>query len=202
LPERPNLLALPARTARTPDCVFVATPEHMLDVLLKTARVSNDDLVYDLGCGDGRIVIAAAARCGARGVGVDIDPNRIAEATANARCAGVTDRTTFVEADLFEIDLSDATVVTVYLLPALNLRLRPKLLTELRTGARLVSHGFDMGDWQPLETVEFAGRVLYSWIVGGCNPPVPDRDGASIRPAAGTTCCLTAPVFRAARSPD
>jgi ubiquinone/menaquinone biosynthesis C-methylase UbiE len=147
--------------------VFIATPEHMLDVFLDAARVSAVDVVYDLGCGDGRVVIAAAARCGARGVGVDIDPDRIAEAATQARQAGVSDRITLIEADFFQVDLADATVVTLYLLPSLNLRLRPKLLSELKPGARIVSHGFDMGDWPADRMVEFEGRSLYLWTVPG-----------------------------------
>jgi ubiquinone/menaquinone biosynthesis C-methylase UbiE len=157
----------PASPGPRPDVVFIATPEHMLDVLLDVARVSADDVVYDLGCGDGRVVIAAAARCGARGVGVDIDPDRIAEAAIQARQAGLSDRITLIEADFFQVDLADATVVTLYLLPSLNLRLRPKLLSELKPGARIVSHGFDMGDWPADRVVEFEGRFLYVWSVPG-----------------------------------
>ena len=150
---------------RTPDVVFVATPDYMVSAVLRTARVSASDVVYDLGSGDGRIVIAAAADYGATGIGVDIDPSRIAEATAHAARAGVSDRTTFVEANLFDVDLRPATVVVLYLRPAMNLRLRPKLLAELRPGARIVSHGFGIGDWAPTETVEFDGRMLYLWVI-------------------------------------
>jgi SAM-dependent methyltransferase len=147
------------------DVPYVPTPEHMLDAVLRTGRVSRDDVVYDLGCGDGRIVIAAAVRSGARGFGVDISAERIAEAIEHARGAGVADRVSFVCGDLFEVDLRDATVVIVYLLPSLNLRLRPRLLCDLRPGARIVSHGFDMGDWAPAEVVDVDGRLLYSWVV-------------------------------------
>jgi tRNA/tmRNA/rRNA uracil-C5-methylase (TrmA/RlmC/RlmD family) len=110
-------------------------------------------------------VIAAAVRFGARGVGVDISGERIEEAVENAQRAGVGDRVSFVCGDLFDVDLRDATVVTVYLLPSLNLRLRPRLLCDLRPGARIVSHGFDMGDWTPAEVADVGGRLLYSWVV-------------------------------------
>jgi SAM-dependent methyltransferase len=147
------------------DVPYIPTPEHMLDAVLSAGRVSADDVVYDLGCGDGRIVIAAAVRCGARGVGVDISGERIADAIENARRAGVADRVSFLCGDLFDVGLRDATVVTLYLLPSLNLRLRPRFWSELRPGARIVSHGFDMGDWAPREVVDVDGRVLYSWVV-------------------------------------
>jgi SAM-dependent methyltransferase len=150
---------------RTPDVIFVATPEHMVPVMLTTARVSSNDVLYDLGCGDGRLVIEAAKQCGARGVGIDIDPVRIAESRANAERAGVSTLTTFVEADMFESSLAPATVVMLYLIPSLNRRLRPKLLHELNPGARVLSLGFDMEDWSPVETVDYAGRLLYLWNI-------------------------------------
>ncbi len=134
---------------REPDVRYVPTPEKVVVEMLKMARVARDDRVYDLGCGDGRIVITAAKVFGARGVGVDIDPVRIEESNDNARKAGVTDRVKFIEQDLFKTDISQATVVTFYLLPELNLRLRPKLFRELRPGTRVVSHEFDMEDWKP-----------------------------------------------------
>jgi ribosomal protein L11 methylase PrmA len=121
--------------------------------------------VYDLGCGDGRVVIEAAKRYGVRGVGIDIDPQRIAEANANARAAGVTHLVEFRLADLFETDLREATVVTLYLLPSLNVKLRPKLQKELRKGSRIVSHDFDMGDWKPLQTASVNGRNVYLWTI-------------------------------------
>jgi precorrin-6B methylase 2 len=154
----------PAPT-RTPDVIFVPTPEEVVDAMLKVAKVGKNDVVYDLGCGDGRIVIAAAQKLGARGIGIDIDPQRIKEATANAQKAGVTDRVQFRNADLFTSDISEATVVTLYLLPSLNVKLRPKLLKELRPGTRIVSHAFDMGDWQPEQTVEVNGRRVFFWTV-------------------------------------
>ncbi len=134
---------------REPDVRYVPTPEEVVMEMLKMARVTPNDMVYDLGCGDGRIVITAAKVFGARGIGVDIDPVRIKESKENARKAGVTDRVEFVEGDLFKIDLREATVVTLYLLEGLNLQLRPKLLRELRPGTRIVSHEFGMDDWKP-----------------------------------------------------
>jgi ribosomal protein L11 methylase PrmA len=130
------------------------------------ARVGKGDVIYDLGSGDGRIVISAVKDFGAaRGVGIDIDPERIAEASANARLAGVADRVTFLNQDLFTTNFSDATVVTLYLLPSLNLKLRPKLLSDLRPGTRIVSHAFDIGDWVPEQTIDVGGRRVYFWTV-------------------------------------
>jgi ribosomal protein L11 methylase PrmA len=143
----------------------VPTPEEVVEAMLNVAKVTKNDVVYDLGCGDGRIVIAAAQKHGARGVGIDIDPQRIAEATANAEKAGVTDRVKFMQADLFTTDISQATVVTLYLLPSLNVKLRPKLMKELKPGTRIVSHAFDMGDWQPEQTLEVEGRRVYYWTI-------------------------------------
>lgn len=151
--------------ARTPDVIYVPTPPEVVDAMLKVANVGPDDVVYDLGCGDGRIVVTAAERYGARGVGIDIDPQRVKEAKANVARAGVGDRVSIRQADLFQTDLSEATVVTLYLLPSLNLKLRPKLLSELKPGTRIVSHAFDMGDWQPEEELEINGRHVYFWTV-------------------------------------
>src|SRR5512139_2288709 len=131
---------------RRPDVIFVPTPEAVVQAMLKAAKVTKADVVYDLGCGDGRIVIAAARDFGARGVGIDIDPQRIAESQENARAAGVTGRVVFREQDLFEADFREATVVTLFLWPSLNLKLKPRLLKELRPGTRIVSHSHDMGD--------------------------------------------------------
>jgi SAM-dependent methyltransferase len=128
---------------------YVPTPEAVVIEMLKMAQVTQNDMVYDLGCGDGRIVITAAKVFGARGVGVDIDPVRVKESNENARKADVTNRVKFIEQDLFKTDISEATVVTLYLYPELNLRLRPKLFRELRPGTRIVSHEFDMEDWRP-----------------------------------------------------
>jgi SAM-dependent methyltransferase len=147
------------------DVPYVPTPQPVVDEMLKLAAVTNGDVVYDLGCGDGRIVITAAKKYGARGVGVDIDQERVKEANANAVQAGVTDRVKFVEQDLFKTDLKDASVVTLYLLPAVNLKLRPKLWSELKPGTRVVSHRFDMGDWKPEKTVEIEGSKIYYWVI-------------------------------------
>jgi SAM-dependent methyltransferase len=159
-------LAAEAQTApRTPDVAFVPTPEDVVAGMLRLANVKRDDVVYDLGSGDGRIVIAAAKGYGARGVGIDIDPERVEEAYRNARAARVADRVRFLNQDLFESDISEATVVTLYLLPRLNLRLRPKLLAELKPGTRVVSHGFDMGDWRPERTAKIGSTTIYLWTI-------------------------------------
>lgn len=150
---------------RVPDVPYVPTPPAVVDVMLATANVTKDDVVYDLGCGDGRIVIAAAQKYGARGVGVDIDPERIKEAEENAQRAGVANRVRFLEQDLFQTDIREATVVTLYLLPDINLRLRPKLLKELKPGARVVSHNYDMGDWKPEKVIDVNGRKVYYWVI-------------------------------------
>ena len=144
---------------------YVQTPPEVVSAMLKLAGVRKDDLVYDLGCGDGRIVIAAARDFGARAVGVDINPARIREAQQNARRAGVRDRIEFRQQDLFDTDISRATVVTLYLLPEVNLALRPKLLRELKPGTRIVSNSFDMGDWRPDKVVQVAEGKLYYWVV-------------------------------------
>jgi 2-polyprenyl-3-methyl-5-hydroxy-6-metoxy-1,4-benzoquinol methylase len=146
------------------DVPYVPTPEAVVERMLEMAGVTSKDVVYDLGCGDGRIVIAAARR-GARGVGIDIDPERIRESKANAAAEGVSQRVKFAVQDLFETDMSEATVVTLYLLSSVNLKLRPKLLSELKPGTRIVSHAFDMGDWKPEQTAEVDGNRIYFWIV-------------------------------------
>jgi SAM-dependent methyltransferase len=151
--------------SRKPDVVFLPTPPDVVDAMLKLAKIGKDDVVYDLGCGDGRIVIAAAKQYGARGVGIDIDPQRIQEAEANAKAAGVSDLVSFRLGDLFEADLSPATAVTLYLLTELNVKLRPKLLSDLKPGTPVVSHQFDMGDWKPDETLEINGRRVLRWTI-------------------------------------
>jgi SAM-dependent methyltransferase len=134
---------------RKPDVPYVPTTEEAVQAMLKLADVKKTDTVYDLGCGDGRIVIAAAKDFGARAVGIDIDPQRIREANENAKKAGVQNRVKFIEQDLFKADFHEATVVTLFLLPQVNLQLKPKLLKELKPGTRIVSNTFDMGDWKP-----------------------------------------------------
>jgi len=138
-----------AKPKRAPDVPFVPTTEQAVEAMLKLADVKASDVVYDLGCGDGRIVIAAVKKYGARGVGIDINPVRIGEAKENAKKEHVEDRVQFIEKDLFEADVKDATVVTLFLLSSVNLKLRPKLLAELKPGTRVVSNTFDMGDWKP-----------------------------------------------------
>jgi len=156
----------------TLDVPYVPTPENVVDQMLKMATVGKDDILYDLGCGDGRIVITAVRRLGARkGVGIDIDPERIKECEVNVRKAAVADRVTFLQQDLFDTDFSEASVVTLYLLPNINMRLRPALFRQLRPGDRVVSHDFDMKEWKPDETVEVASddieSTVYYWMVPG-----------------------------------
>jgi len=144
---------------------FVRTHERLVHQMLDLAAVTGSDVLYDLGCGDGRIVITAAAERGTRGVGVDIDPKRIEESRENARKAGVTDRVRFFEQDLFETDVREATVVMLYLLPEVNLKLRPVLLRDLQPGARVVSHEFDMREWKPDRTLEIGGSTMHLWLI-------------------------------------
>jgi SAM-dependent methyltransferase len=159
----------PTATPKPLDVPYVPTKTPVVDRMLQMANVKSGDVLYDLGCGDGRIVIAAAKRFGIRGVGIDIDPERIAEANENARKAGVTHRVKFIQGDLFDADIRDATVVTLYLLPDINLRLRPKLLSELQPGTRIVSHNYGMGDWTPDRsaklTVDGTEHVVFAWTV-------------------------------------
>jgi SAM-dependent methyltransferase len=161
----PYRLWLAQAAVRGPDVIYVPTPDKVVDRMLEMARVTAKDLVYDLGCGDGRIVITAAKRYGARGVGVDIDPARIREANANGKAAGLGGKVKFILGDLFETDISPATVVTLYLLTSLNLKLKPKLLADLRPGTRVVSHAFDMGDWKPEQEDYVEGSNVYLWRV-------------------------------------
>lgn len=147
------------------DVPYVTTRPETIALMLDMAEVQPGDYVIDLGTGDGRILIAAAQERGARGLGVDIDPVMIRRAQANARRAGVADRVAFEVRDLFETPLDEADVVTMYLLPQVNLRLRPRLLTELKPGARVVSHAWDMGDWTPDDTRRAGGAVVYRWTI-------------------------------------
>ena len=171
------LFSLVAATqAPLPRAPFVATPPDVVDRMLALAKVGPRDVVYDLGCGDGRIVIAAAQKYRARGVGVDIDPARIAEAEENARRAGVQKLVTFKLQDALKTDVSDATVITLYMLSAINVKLRPILTKDLRRGARIVSHSFAMGDWEPEHVETFrdeagTNRVLYLWTADGIVRP-------------------------------
>lgn len=160
-----------AALAQAPDQIqinppYVRTPAHVVTAMLKLAGVKASDVVYDLGCGDGRIVIAAAKEYGAHGIGIDIDPDRVQEARNNARKAGIEKLVKFEVNDLFDADIHNATVVAIYLLPDVNLRLRPKLLKDLKPGTRIVSHDFHMGDWKPdkHELVD-AGSSIYLWTI-------------------------------------
>ena len=151
--------------SRIPDVHYEPTPQLIVEDLLKMAEVNGTDIIYDLGCGDGRFVITAAKKYGARGVGIDIDPERIKESNQNARVAGVMDKVKFIEADLFETDIREATIVALYLLPEMNMQLRPKLLKDLKPGSRVVSHEFDMYDWQPDKTGRLGRNKYYMWVV-------------------------------------
>ncbi len=164
------LAGVTASTAQQrPEVPYVPTDDRVVAEMLAVANVGKDDVLYDLGSGDGRIVITAAKKFGTRGVGVDIDPERVKEANENAAKAGVTDRVRFVQQDLFQTDFREATVVTLYLLPSVNMRLRPKLLSDLKPGTRVVSHNYDMGDWAPLKTIVVTlpedTHTVYYWIV-------------------------------------
>ena len=144
---------------------FVPSPDEVIEAMLKLAETTPQDTVYDLGCGDGRIVVMAAKQFGASSVGIDIDPDRIQEANQFARENGVTDKVKFREQDLFQADIHEATVVTLYLLTTVNRKLRPKLQKELKPGTRVVSHQFDMGDWKPEKRIEIGGRPIYLWRI-------------------------------------
>jgi ribosomal protein L11 methylase PrmA len=145
--------------SQTPDVIFVPTPQDVVEDMLRLANVQKGDVLYDLGSGDGRIAITAARKYGVKATGIDIDPERIREATENARKAGVTKLVEFRQEDLFKADFRDATIITLYLLPDLNVRLRPKLWDELKPGTRIVSHQFEMGTWKPEKKLESNGRT-------------------------------------------
>jgi len=157
---------------------YIPTPQDVVDRMLEVAQVTNKDMVFDLGCGDGRIVITAAKKFGARGVGIDIDKDRISESRRNARDAGIASLVRFEQGDILNADVSTATVVTLYLVSSANLKLRPILTTQLQPGARIVSHAFGMGDWQPDKVDRFADsrgddRVIYLWRADGKVRPTP-----------------------------
>ncbi len=154
-----------AAAAREPDVIYLPTPQDLVEDMLRLADVKRGDVLYDLGSGDGRIPVTAARKYGIRAIGIDIDPERIREAHANAKRKGVAKLVTFRQQDLFTADFREATVVTLYLLPDLNLKLRPQLLRQLRPGTRVVSHQFDMGDWKPDKTLESNGRTVYFWVI-------------------------------------
>jgi hypothetical protein len=155
-------------TPKEPDVPYVPTHEKVVAEMLKVAKVKKADVLYDLGSGDGRIVITAAKKFGTRGTGIELLPQLVQEARDNARKAGVSELAKFVEGDIFEANIADATVVTLYLLPAVNMKLRPKLL-ELKPGTRIVSHNYDLGDWKPEKTIKInladGEHTVYYWVV-------------------------------------
>jgi hypothetical protein len=161
----PSFAPTQALTGDSLDVPYVPTPQSVVDKMLDMAKVTGEDYLIDLGSGDGRIPIAAAKRFGAKGMGVDIDGARVQEAKTNAVNARVADKVEFRKEDLFDTDLSKATVLTMYLLPRINLQLRPRILNELKPGTRVVSHSFDMGDWKPDQKIKIDGRTIYLWIV-------------------------------------
>jgi tRNA A58 N-methylase Trm61 len=159
----------PARRLRTPDVIYYPTPSDTVSVMLQLANIKQGDVLYDIGSGDGRIPITAAQKYKIRAVGIEIDPKMVWVAEERARAVGVTDSVRFINADMFRTDISEATIVTLYLSRKLNLLLRPKLLRELRPGTRIISHDFDMGDWKPEQKVRvpwYKGyRTVYVWTV-------------------------------------
>lgn len=161
------MAAPPVAHSETPrlDVPYVPTPRPVVDKMLEMAAPTGEDFLIDLGCGDGRIPVTAAERFGTRGLGIDIDPRRIEEARDNASRAGVSDKVSFRQENLFETDLSEATVLTLYLLPSVNLKLRPRIIEQLKPGTRVVSHDWDMGDWKPDQTVELGSKTLHMWVV-------------------------------------
>lgn len=173
-----SALAQAPKPKRTPDVPYVPTTEPAVEAMLSLAKVTKNDVVYDLGCGDGRIVVTAAKKFGARGVGIDINPERIAEARENARKNGVEHLVKFIEGDLFEADIREASVVTLFLLSSVNLKLRPKLLAELKPGTRVVSNTFDMGDWKPDKEFSlddngegsYLSHKFYLWVIPKVKP--------------------------------
>jgi ribosomal protein L11 methylase PrmA len=165
VPGATSAFAQTAAPSRRPDVIFVPTPQPVVEAMLQVANVTRNDMVYDLGCGDGRIPITAARKYGAHGVCFDIDPDRIKDATANVASNNVGNLVKVVQGDLFEQDLSGASVVTLYLLPSLNVKLMPKLMKELKPGTRIVSHAFDMGDWKPEKELDVDGRKVYFWTI-------------------------------------
>jgi tRNA G37 N-methylase Trm5 len=160
-----NVAQAQPRRNQAPDVIFVPTPQEVVDEMLRLANVKKGDVLYDLGSGDGRIPVTAAKKFGVRAVGIDIDPERIQEANENAKKNGVTNLVKFRNEDLFQADFHEATVVTLYLLPDLNVKLMPRLMEQLKPGTRVVSHQFDMGKWKPDKRVELSGRTIYLWTI-------------------------------------
>jgi len=167
----PDDASLDTLSSPEADVPFVESPQPIVDKMLELANVTEDDVVYDLGSGDGRIAITAARTYGAKGVGIEIKPRLVKKARQNARDAGVSDRVTFRQGDLFDADIGEATVVTLYLLPSVNAKLRPKLFRELEPGTRVVSHDFDMNEWQADTTWTSGGETVYRWTIPEETPP-------------------------------
>jgi len=169
VPIAAAVLGATAATAQPPrlDVPYVPTPQEVVDRMLQLGRVRAGEFHIDLGSGDGRIAVTSAAKHGARSLGVDLNPVRLEEARANAKKAGVSDRARFEQRNLFETDIARADIVTMYLLPSVNLQLRPKILSDMWPGTRIVSHAFDMGDWQPDHKESVIGRTVYLWVVPG-----------------------------------
>ena len=166
LPIAAQQPAKPQTGLRGPDIYWVPTPPAVVDAMLKLADIKPSDVVYDLGCGDGIIVTTAAQKYGARAVGIDIDPQRVKEATERAQKMGVSDKVKIIQGDLFEADIKEASIVTLYLLTSLNQKLMPKLKKELKPGTRVVSQSFNMGDeWPPEKEIQVDGRPVYLWTI-------------------------------------
>jgi cyclopropane fatty-acyl-phospholipid synthase-like methyltransferase len=165
IPLSASLACAQEKKLRDPDVIFVPTPEDVVREMLKLANVHKGDILYDLGCGDGRTVVTAIKEYGIKAVGIDINPERIKESLETARKSGVADKAIFRNEDLFEADIKEATVVTLYLLQSLNVKLRPKLFRDLKPGSRIVSHDFDMGDWKPEKEVNLNGHTIYLWTI-------------------------------------
>lgn len=165
LPKPPASPSITADSSVGSDVPYVATPQETVEAMLELANVSKADVVYDLGSGDGRIPVTAAQKYGARGVGIEIKPDLIRRARKNARLSGVSDKVDFRRQDIFKADFSDATVVTMYLFPEVNIKLRPMLFEQLEPGDRVVSHSFDMNEWEPDTTVNVNGDILYLWTI-------------------------------------
>jgi ubiquinone/menaquinone biosynthesis C-methylase UbiE len=174
-----------AQEETTYDVPFVPTPEEVVNSMLKLANVGKDDVLYDLGCGDGRIVVTAVKKFGARGIGIDIDPRRIEESKATAAKAEVTDRIQFKQENLFETDFSEASVLTLYLLSSVNLKLRPTILNKLKPGARVVSHDFSMGEWEP-DQLSWKPTVSITMCISGLFPQTLRVSGNGLCPKART----------------
>jgi SAM-dependent methyltransferase len=165
-------LAQEAGRLREPDVIYVPTPQDVVDAMLKLANVRKGDVVYDLGCGDGRIPVTAAKTYGVRAIGIDINPERILEARQNVKENNVGNLVTIRNEDLFEADIKEASVVTLYLLTSLNVKLRPKLWRDLKPGTRIVSHSFNMGEWVPDKEMNVDGRTIYLWTVPATPPKI------------------------------